>query len=295
MHIFLTSAHGWVGSHIAPLLLAKGHTITGLARSDAAASKLHSSGISVLRGDLSNPEGLAQFVKTGKVDAVIHTAFNHDFSKYIENIATDLAVIKAIGSALEGTNKPFITTFGMTMPSEDQEVLPSNPNPRGKSELAVQELAEKGVRAMIVRLPPSVHGQGDYGFVPMLIKNMKAKGEAGYVDSKGTWCAVHVDDAAQLYVDVLEKGKAGGKYHAIGDQSVAFEQVAKAIGTGLNVETKAVKGDEIAEYTGQFLAYFATAEMGATAKITKNQLGWEPKKKGLLEDIAEGHYFEDNK
>jgi len=291
MHIFLTSAHGWVGSHIAPLLLAKGHTVTGLARSDASASKLEASNISVLRGDLSDPDALAQFVKTGNVDAVIHTAFNHDFSKYIENIAIDLAVIKAIGSALEGTNKPFITTFGMTMPSEDQEVLPTNPNPRGQSELAVQELVSKGVKAMIIRLPPSVHGKGDYGFIPMLIKSMQAKGEAGYVESKGAWCAVHVKDAAQLYVDVLEDGKAGGKYHAVADETVPFEQVAKAIGKGLKVETKAVREGKIAEYTGEFLARFATAEMSATAKITKKELGWDPKEKGLLEDIAD-HYFE---
>lgn len=286
MHVLLTSAHGWVGSQITRLLLARGHTITGLARSSASAGKVTALGAEPLSLSLEDPQGIADFIKSSNVDAVIHTAFNHDFSKYIENIATDLAVIKAIGGALEGTDKPFISTFGISAPVEDQWPAADSPNPRGKSEYTIKEFADKGVKAMVVRLPPSVHGTGDYAFISWLIASAREKKVSAYIEGKGVWSAVHVKDAAQLYVDVLEKGKAGGRYHAIGDTGVPVKDIAQAIAKGLGVEAKAVGAGEIGQYAG-VLTPFIGGDFRAEVDITKKELGWAPKEQGLLDDIED--------
>ncbi|KAI9631896.1 uncharacterized protein MKK02DRAFT_30879 [Dioszegia hungarica] len=291
MHVLLTSAHGWVGSHITPLLLSAGHSVTGLARSSTSAEKVKSLGVTPLLLGLDDPAGIANFVKTSSVDAVIHTAFGHDFSKYMQNIADDLAVIKAIGAELEGTGKPFITTFGLSAPREDQAPAQDSPNPRGRNEDAVQELAGRGVRAMIVRLPPSVHGPKDAGFVPALIGCARNKGASAYIEGKGTWAAVHVKDAARLYMAVLGKGMAGGRYHAVGDTGVPFGEIAKAIAKGVGVEARAVEQAEVGQYVG-FLAKFVDGDFDADVDITKKDLGWEPKEKGLLQDMKEGDYFD---
>jgi nucleoside-diphosphate-sugar epimerase len=291
-HVLLTSAHGFVGSRITPLLLAAGHTVTGLARSPASAAKLRALGVQPLETTLEQPDAIAAYITASNVDAVIHTAFNHDFSKYLENIATDLAVIRAIGAALEGSGKPFIATFGLSARREDLAPAADTPNPRGKSEAAVLDLADKGVRAMVVRLPPSVHGEQDGGFVPALIKAAREKKVSAYVEGdKGAWSTVHVDDAAQLYVDVLNNGKAGGRYHAIAETRVPVQAIAEAIGEGLGVEVKAVKPDEVEAYVGPFFARFVGMDHTAEVEITKKELGWEPKGKGLIEDIRDGDYL----
>lgn len=293
MHVLLTSAHGFVGSRITPLLLSSGHTVTGLARSSASASKVQSLGATPLQLSLEQPKEIAAYIRSSDIGAVIHTAFNHDFSKYLENIATDLAVIQAIGGALEGTNKPFITTFGLSAKSEDKAPAPDTPNPRGKTEEIVMDLVGKGVKAMIVRLPPSVHGVKDGGFVPMLIKAAREKQVSAYVEGgAGAWSSVDVEDAAQLYVDVLNKGKAGGRYHAIGEKVVKYQDIAEAIGTGLGLEVKAVSQSQVGEYVGPFFARFVGADYTAEVEITKRELGWSPRGKGLIEDIEKGDYLE---
>lgn len=291
MHVLLTSAHGFVGSRITPLLLSSGHTITGLARSSESVSKLESRGVSPLQLSLEQSEEISSWIKSSHVDAVIHTAFNHDFSKYEEGIATDLAVIKSIGKALEGTNKPFIATFILSAKSEDQASPSASPYPRGQSEEAMLDLVDKGVKAMIIRLPTSVHGPMDKVFVPMLIQAAKEKKVSAYVDGAGEWSAVHVEDAAQLYADVLSKGKAGHRYHAIAENVVKYQDIAEAIGSGLGLEVKGVSQDKVADYVGPFLANFVGAAYAGEAEITKRELGWVPRKKGLIEDIKTGDYL----
>lgn len=296
MRVFLTGATGFVGSAIVQELIHAGHQVLGLARSDKSAEALRAAGAQVHRGDLENLESLRSGVAAS--DGVIHTAFNHDFSKFQENCELDRRVIEALGSALVGTHRPLIITSGTGLLSPGQisteNSMPSfGPDafPRVISEKTANLIAERGVRVSVVRLPPTVHGDGDHGFVPALIKIAREKGESAYVDQgHNRWSAVHVLDAARLYRLVLEKGIQGARYHAVAEEGVPFHDIAKAISRGLNVRLVAKTSEEATQHFGWF-AHFARIDAPSSSKLTQESLNWRPVQSSLLTDLKQGKYF----
>jgi nucleoside-diphosphate-sugar epimerase len=295
MRVFVTGATGFVGSAVVSELLANGHQVLGLARSDASAVALAATGAQVHRGDLEDLDSLRQ--GAGAADGVIHTGFNHDFSKFAANCETDRLAIEALGAALAGSARPLIVTSGTgllapgTLVTEDT-VPPAVPFVPRVSEQTAMALAAQGVKASVVRLPPSVHGDGDHGFVPILINIAREKGLSVYTDEgKNQWPAVHRFDAASLYRRVLEKGRAGARYHATAEEGIAFSDIAAAIGRGLNVPVVSKTADEAAEHFGWF-AHFAAINNQASSTKTRAELGWQPKERGLIDDLDTGRYFE---
>jgi nucleoside-diphosphate-sugar epimerase len=296
MRVFVTGASGWVGSAVVPELIHAGHKVLGLVRSDDKAKALAAMGAEVLLGSMDDLESL----KTGaaKADGVIHTAFNHDFSKFAENAAQDRRAIETLGAALEGSKRPLLVTSGFARIAQGRPALESDAAhpiaesyPRA-SEHAAMALAERGVHASIVRLAPSVHGRGDHGFVPILVNLAREKGQAAYVGSgMNRWPGVHRRDAARVYRLALERGAAGERYHAAAEEGVPFKDIAAAIGHGLKLPVAATSGDEVAKHFGWFAA-FAGMDLSASSEKTRSVLGWTPTQPGLLDDIAHAGYCE---
>jgi nucleoside-diphosphate-sugar epimerase len=296
MRIFVTGASGFVGSAVVRELLTAGHEVVGLARSDAAAKVVADAGAVVYRGDLEAPESLRRGVS--EADAVVHTGFNHDFSRFKASCEHDRRVIEVLGAAMAGTSRRLVVTSAMGVLPHGvigtEETLPASgaqTHPRAATEEATAEVTSRGVNVSVVRLPPSVHGDGDHAFVPMLIDIARRKGASAYVaDGSNRWPAVHRLDAARLYRLVLENGRPGARYHAVAEEGLAFRDIAAAIGHGLNVPVVRIEPQEASAHFG-WLASFVRMDVPATSARTREQLGWAPKELGLMADIGRGRYL----
>lgn len=294
MRVFVTGAAGFIGTETTRELIANGHQVLGLARSDANVATLEQLGAKVLRGSLQDLESLQRGARDA--DAVIHLAFIHDFTKFAENGAIDKTAIDAMGEVLAGTDKPFIVTSGTglvaagVVVTEEMRRDSSAHVPR-VSEQAGLAYASRGVRAMAIRLP-QVHGApGKAGLISYLVELARQKGAAAYV-GEGTerWAAAHRHDVARLYRLALEKGTANGIYHAVGEEGVPMREVIDVIGRALNVPVISIRKDQAAEYYGP-LAMFAGLDMPASSALTQKWLGWTPTGIGLIADIGQPGYF----
>jgi nucleoside-diphosphate-sugar epimerase len=288
MHVFVTGATGWVGSAVVQDLIAAGHHVTGLTRSDEKAAQLAASGATAVRGTLEDLGTLRSLAS--RVDAVIHTAFNHDFSKFVESCEQDRRIIEALGSALLGSSRPLLVTSGLLGLSRGASELDQpNPGSPRKSEAAARALAEQGVRAATIRLAPSVHGIGDWGFVPMLIRIAKEKGVSAFLgEGSNAWAAVHRRDAARVYRLALEHGVTEAVYHAVTEEVVPFKAIAHAIGKHLCLPVESRDRDHFG-----WFAHFAGADMSVTSTRTRQGLGWNPSGPTLLSELdLPGYYTE---
>lgn len=295
MRVFVTGATGFVGSAVVKELLSAGHQVLGLARSDASAQLLIEAGAEVHRGDLEDLESLKR--GAASTDGTIHTGFIHDFTRFKEVCEVDRRAIEALGEALKGTNKPLLVTSGSALlpagqlGTENDKRNPNSPNPR-ETEQAADALSEQGIRVAVVRLPPSVHGEGDHGFVPILINIAREKGVSVYKEEgNNVWPAVHRLDAAKVFRLALEKNpEPGTRYHALAEQGIPFKQIAEVIGKRLNVPVVS-KSTEEANAHFDWFAHFAAFDNPASSKQTQDQLGWSFNQPGLLEDIDNDYYF----
>jgi nucleoside-diphosphate-sugar epimerase len=301
MRVFVTGASGHIGSALVPELLGNGHEVVGLARSDRSAAALQAVGAEVWRGDLDDLDGLRAAAKAA--DGVVHRAFKHVVmlsGDFLGAVADDLAAIEAMGAALEGSGKPFVATGGTLMlasaeiqerPNLEQDVLPGGP--RVDAENTVAGFAERGIRSSWVRLAPLVHSSLDHhGFAHLLIGIARDKGVSAYVgDGANRWPALHTLDAARLYRRAVESAPAGLRLHGVGDEGVPFKDIAEVIGRRLNLPVKSIDPQDAGAHFG-FLGNFTALDDWTSNARTREILGWAPKHEGLIDDLTNGHYFD---
>jgi nucleoside-diphosphate-sugar epimerase len=297
MRVFVTGATGFIGSAVVQELLRAGHQVTGLVRTDTAASLLAAAGARTHRGTVEDLESLRR--GAAEAEGVIHTAFNHDFSRFKESCENDRRAIEALGSALGGSNRPLVITSGTallspgTLATEDgRHTIGPEAFPRVASEEAAESVASKGVRVAVVRLAPTVHGDGDHGFVPALINVARQRGLSAYVgNGANRWPAVHRLDAANLFRLVVESDFPGGsRFHGVAEEGVPFKQIAEVIGRRLTLPVVGQTPAQAAEHFG-FFAHFVALDAPATSRRTREILGWQPKQPGLIADLDRPDYF----
>lgn len=293
MRVFVTGATGFVGTHVVKELIAGGHKVLGLARSDAGAKGLAAIGAEVQRGALEDIEILKSSAAAS--DAVIHCGFNHDFSKLMENCLTDKRAIEALGSVLAGSDRPLIVTSGLAglarpgrLPTEESVLPPDFPMPRVSEQTALS-LVSKGVCVAVMRLP-QVHDTVKQGLVTYAIALAREKGVSAYVgDGTNRWAAAHVNDVARLYRLAVEKPEAGAKWHAVAENDVRFVQIAETVGRALDLEMVSITPEEAPAHFGWW-GMFAGGDLTASSGITRQRLAWNPTGPGLLADLQQMDY-----
>jgi nucleoside-diphosphate-sugar epimerase len=304
MRFFVTGASGWIGSAVVPELIGAGHEVVGLARSDASAQRLEAAGASVHRGDVDDPDGLAKAAEDS--DGVIHLAFQHEVAwsgNFAAAAAADRQAVEAMGAALADSDRPFVLASGVLglttgrVATEDDGLVPSpeiRANPAGRrsaTALLTLSLRGIGVRSSVLRLPPTVHGDGDQGFMATLVDIARQRGVAGYVgDGTNRWPAVHRSDAARLTRLAVEAAPAGSVLHAVADEGVPFRDIAEAIGRHLDLPAQSVSPADAVEHFSH-LGHFVALDSPATATVTRELLGWEPSGPTLIEDLEQDHYY----
>lgn len=296
MRIFLTGATGFIGSAVLPELLRAGHTVIGMTRSDAGARALEEAGADVYRGTLEEPDSLRRGAE--QADAVIHTAFDHDFSRFVENCQKDGRAITALGEGLQGSNRPLLITSGtglgnaaLGQPAIETVCNTAHPNPRVASELAANALLERGINVSVVRLP-QVHNTVKQGLISPLVEIARAKGVCGYLgDGRNRFPAGHLLDVAKLYRLAIERGEAGARYHAVGEEGIGTRAIAEALGRGLKLPVVSIAPENAAEHFG-WMAMFAGLDFPASSAITRKVLGWNPTGPGLIADLDAMRYEE---
>ncbi|HTX49343.1 MAG TPA: SDR family oxidoreductase [Caulobacteraceae bacterium] len=296
MRVFVTGATGFIGQIVVEDLKAGGHQVVGLARSDEGAAKLAAQGVEVRRGDLSDPRGLAEAARDA--DGVVHTAFIHDFSKFMENIEIDRIATEAMLDALAGSGKPFVGSSGTAMiaptgrpgAEQDAAVAEGPAAGRGLTETLTLAAAERGVRSSVVRLAPSVHDVPRQGLVSRLAEIARATGVSGYVgDGANRWPAVHRLDAARLFRLALERAEPGVRLHAVAEEGVPLKAIAEAVGESVGVPARSLAPEAAGEQFG-WLAMFVMADTAASSAATQETFGWRPAHPGLLAGIRQGGY-----
>ncbi len=306
MRVFVTGASGWIGSAVVPELIGAGHQVVGLARSDASAAALAAAGAEVQRGSLDDLDRLSSVAAAS--DGVIHLAFKHDtaFSGGFQDAAdADRRAVETLGAALAGSDRPFVIASGtlglapgrVATERDGQSLDPAvaalggGPATRMGTALVTLALASQGVRSSVMRLPPTVHGDGDNGFMAALVGIARDKGVSGYIgDGSNRWPAVHRLDAARLFRLALEKAPAGSTLHAVADEGVPVRAIAAVIGRHLNVPVAAISPEDAGAHFG-FLAAFLGVDSPASSALTRALLEWQPTHPGLIDDLDQGHYF----
>jgi nucleoside-diphosphate-sugar epimerase len=290
MRVFVTGASGWIGSAVTAELIASGHQVVGLARSDASAAAIAAAGAQVQRGDITDLDSLRAGAEG--VDGIIHTAFIHDFTAHTDAAAVDFAAVQLFGDLLEGSGRPLVIASGIlgaVSVETDRPDPATSWSPRLGTEQTLLGFADRGIRSSAVRLAPTVHGDGDHGFIAALVGIDRAKGSSGYIGD-GRWPAVHRLDAAHLFCLALEKAPAGSALHAIDDEGVPLREVAEVIGRHLDVPVVGVAPDDAVEHFG-WLGRFLAIDSHASSAITRELMDWKPTQPGLIEDLEMGHYF----
>lgn len=289
MRIFITGATGFIGSAIVAEVIGAGHQVLGLTRSEAGAEALRKAGAEVFRGDLDDHDSLRR--GAAQADGVIHTAFNHDFSKFVANCEADRQVIEALGAALAGSDRPLVVTSATPMgaaapgqPATEEHFNANHPNPRKATELACQAVAARGVNVSVVRLP-QVHDTLKQGLITPLIEVARQKGVSAYVGAGANhWTAGHVSDVARLYRLALERAQPGSRYHAVAEEAIPVRQIAEVIGRGLKLPVVSIAAEEAAAHFG-WLGDFVVRDLPASSVLTRQWLDWHPVGPGLIADL----------
>ncbi|HEY2182502.1 MAG TPA: SDR family oxidoreductase [Solirubrobacteraceae bacterium] len=298
MRVFVTGGSGFIGSAVVQQLLGAGHDVVGLARSDSSAEALATAGAEIHRGDLDDLDSLRAGAEAS--DGVIHLAYIHDFSKFEDNARVDGRAIEAIGEILAGSDRPFVIASGVLMVVPNGQTATENDSGeasgfaggRRRNEHLLLSLADRGVRSASVRLPPTVHGAGDHGFMSMIIGTAREKAVSAYVgDGSNRWPAVHRLDVASLFRVALEQAPAGTVLHGVAEEGVSVREIAGAIGRQLDVPVISVAAEQAPAHFG-FLGALIGADSPASSALTRARSGWEPTQQGLIADLDEGHYFE---